>query len=113
VGERVYAIGAPEGLELTISEGLVSGLREYENVRVIQTSAAISHGSSGGGLFDVNGRLIGITTFSLKEGQNLNFALPGEWIQALLHTQPQQIRRPNLRIVREARRSGARLARKR
>jgi len=83
VGERVFAIGAPEGLELTMSEGLVSGLREYENAHLIQTSAAISPGSSGGGLFDAQGRLIGITTFFLKEGQNLNFALPGQWVQAL------------------------------
>jgi tetratricopeptide (TPR) repeat protein len=83
VGERVYAIGSPEGLELTLSEGLISGLREFEKVRLIQTSAAISPGSSGGGLFDVQGRLIGITTFYLKEGQNLNFALPGEWLLAL------------------------------
>jgi tetratricopeptide (TPR) repeat protein len=83
VGERVYAIGSPEGLELTLSEGLISGLREYEKAHIIQTSAAISPGSSGGGLFDVQGRLIGITTFYLKEGQNLNFALPGEWLLAL------------------------------
>ena len=83
VGERVYAIGAPEGLELTLSEGLVSGLREVDNARVIQTSAPVSHGSSGGGLFDSEGRLIGVTTFSLREGQNLNFALPGEWVLAL------------------------------
>src|SRR3989449_9719051 len=83
VGERVYTIGAPEGLELSLSEGLISGLREFEQVRLIQTSAAISPGSSGGGLFDNQGRLVGITTFFLKEGQNLNFALPGEWVQAL------------------------------
>ena len=83
VGEHVYAIGAPEGLELTLSEGLVSGLRDFDNMRVIQTSAPISHGSSGGGLFDSEGRLIGITTFFLKKGQNLNFALPGEWILGL------------------------------
>jgi hypothetical protein len=83
VGERVFAIGAPEGLELTMSEGLVSGMREYENAHVIQTSAAISPGSSGGGLFDVQGRLVAITTFFIKEGQNLNFALPGEWVQRL------------------------------
>jgi tetratricopeptide (TPR) repeat protein len=83
VGERVYAIGSPGGLEVTLSEGLVSGLRDFENVSVIQTSAAISHGSSGGGLFDSEGRLVGITTFFLKGGQNLNFALPGEWILAL------------------------------
>jgi S1-C subfamily serine protease len=83
VGERTYAIGAPEGLELTLSEGLVSGIREIDDVRVIQTSAPISHGSSGGGLFDSEGRLIGITTFFLREGQNLNFALPGEWVLEL------------------------------
>ena len=87
VGERVYAIGAPEGLELTLSEGLISGLREFEQVRLIQTSAAISPGSSGGGLFDAQGRLVGITTFFLQEGQNLNFALPGEWVQALAEHQ--------------------------
>jgi S1-C subfamily serine protease len=83
-GERVYAIGAPEGLELTFSEGVVSSLRETEGVHIIQTSAPISPGSSGGGLFDAQGNLIGITTFQLKEGQSLNFALPGEWVSALL-----------------------------
>jgi serine protease Do len=83
VGETVYAIGAPEGLELTISWGLISGLRDFDKGRVIQTSAAISPGSSGGGLFDAQGRLVGITTFYLKEGQSLNFALPAEWTVAL------------------------------
>lgn len=83
VGEKVYAIGSPEGLELTISEGLISGLREFDKGRVIQTSAAISPGSSGGGLFDAQGRLVGITTFYLKGGQSLNFALPAEWTLAL------------------------------
>lgn len=83
VGETVYAIGSPEGLELTISEGLISGLRDFDEGRVIQTSAAISPGSSGGGLFDAQGRLVGITTFYLEEGQSLNFALPAEWTVAL------------------------------
>jgi Flp pilus assembly protein TadD len=83
VGQRVYAIGAPEGLELTLSEGLISSLRLYEGSQYIQTSAAISHGSSGGGLFDDQGRLVGITTFQFVEGQNLNFALPVDWIGEL------------------------------
>lgn len=83
-GERVYAIGAPEGLELTFSEGVISALRETEGVRMIQTSAPISPGSSGGGLFDAQGNLVGITTFYLKEGQSLNFALPGEWVTTLV-----------------------------
>jgi Tfp pilus assembly protein PilF len=83
VGERVYSIGAAEGLELTMSEGIISGLRASEQSRLVQTSAAISPGSSGGGLFDTEGRLVGITTFFLKEGQNLNFALPADWVESL------------------------------
>ncbi len=83
VGQRVYAVGAPEGLELTISEGLVSSIREMDGAHYIQTSAPISSGSSGGGLFDVEGRLLGLTTFIIPEGQNLNFALPASWITEL------------------------------
>ena len=79
VGQRVYAIGTPEGFELTLSEGLVSGLREAAGGRYIQTTAPMSEGSSGGGLFDSEGRLIGITAFVFSAGQNLNFAAPVEW----------------------------------
>ena len=78
VGHRVYAIGTPEGFELTLSEGLISGLRESDVGRYLQISAPISEGSSGGGLFDDNGRLIGIVSFSFSAGQNLNFAAPVE-----------------------------------
>ena len=83
VGEVVYAIGAPKGLELTFSDGLISALRDFSEGLVIQTTAAISSGSSGGGLFDDRGRLVGITTSMLLEGQNLNFAVPGDWVLAL------------------------------
>lgn len=83
VGQRVYAVGAPKGFELTLSDGLISSLREFDGAQYIQTSAAISPGSSGGGLFDDLGELIGITTFYVSEGQNLNFALPVDWISEL------------------------------
>ena len=83
VGAKVYAIGAPKGLELTLSDGIVSSLREVEGGQYIQTTAAISPGSSGGGLFDENGALVGLTTFYLAEGQNLNFAVPVEWVKEL------------------------------
>lgn len=83
VGQRVYAIGAPEGLELTMTEGLISSLRDFDGSQYIQTSAPISQGSSGGGLFDSEARLIGITAFFIAEGQNLNFALPAAWIVEL------------------------------
>src|SRR5256885_4635020 len=83
VGDKVYALGTPQGLELSLSEGLISSLRDFDGARIIQTTAAISPGSSGGGLFDQNGRLVGITTFQSATGQNLNFAVPVSWIAAL------------------------------
>jgi S1-C subfamily serine protease len=78
VGERVFTIGSPQGLELSLAEGLVSSKRTVDAGRLIQTTAPISSGSSGGGLFDVHGHLIGITTFMLKNSQNLNFAIAAE-----------------------------------
>jgi S1-C subfamily serine protease len=78
VGERVFTIGSPSGLERTWGEGLISGLRRQGGVPYVQTTAPISQGSSGGGLFDVHGNLIGITSFLLQSGQQLNFALAAE-----------------------------------
>lgn len=78
VGERVFSIGAPHGLELSLAEGIVSSKRVEGKGRVFQTSAPISPGSSGGGLFDAQGNLIGITTFMIEGGQNLNFAIAAE-----------------------------------
>ena len=85
IGEDVYAVGAPEGLELSLSRGVVSQLRQLydgQTSPLVQTDAAISQGSSGGGLFDGNGKLVGITTFKWK-GESLNFALPVEWVEDL------------------------------
>jgi serine protease Do len=79
VGQKVYALGNPRGLELSLSDGLISALRrddDQRNLVLIQTTAPISRGSSGGGLFDSAGRLVGITTLVLEDAQNLNFAIP-------------------------------------
>lgn len=84
VGAKVYAIGAPSGLELTMSDGIVSNLREFDSGKHIQITAAISRGSSGGGLYDENGALVGLTSFYLAEGQSLNFAIPIDWVNDLL-----------------------------
>jgi S1-C subfamily serine protease len=78
VGERVYTVGSPSGLENTLGEGILSGLRKRAGVDLVQTSAPISPGSSGGGLFDRSGNLIGITTFLLRDTQNLNFAIAAD-----------------------------------
>jgi hypothetical protein len=87
VGQNVFAIGNPKGLELTMSAGLVSSLRRNPagQLVLIQTSAAISGGSSGGGLFDDQGRLVGLTTIGSVTGdaQNLNFAIPVQWVSEL------------------------------
>ncbi len=81
IGETVFAIGSPRGMELTISNGIVSGFREMKSgTKMVQTTAPFSPGSSGGGLFDDQGRLVGITTLIAKDSQNLNFAVSAQYI---------------------------------
>ena len=78
VGATVYAIGSPQGLRDTLSTGIVSaGRREVRpGVWFIQTTAAISGGSSGGPLLDTLGNAVGVIVASRTEGQSLNFAVP-------------------------------------
>ncbi len=76
VGEHVFAVGAPVGLEHTLTQGVISGLRNLGGRNLVQTDAPLSPGNSGGGLFDESGNLIGITTLASRAGiQNLNFAV--------------------------------------
>ena len=83
IGQRVYAIGSPLGLENTITDGIISGKRTHSGVRLIQTNAPISKGNSGGGLFNKQGSLLGITTFKRLEGESLNFAIDANYILSL------------------------------
>jgi hypothetical protein len=76
IGDRVVAIGNPRGLEGTVSEGIISSLRPTEDFKILQVTAPISPGSSGGPLFDADGRVIGVTTATIVGGQNLNLAVP-------------------------------------
>jgi cytochrome c-type biogenesis protein CcmH/NrfG len=82
VGEPVYAVGAPQGLELSLSDGIVSQLRG-SSPPIVQTTAAISPGSSGGGLFDSRAQLVGFTTLYIDGSQSLNFAMPVEWLAGI------------------------------
>lgn len=86
IGEEAIAVGNPKGMEHTVSSGLISAFRQDEGYRLIQTSAPISPGSSGGPLFDRYGRVIGITTAQLRgEGvQNLNFAVPINYVKPMI-----------------------------
>lgn len=83
VGESVVTIGNPRGLESTLSTGIVSGIRRIEGVTLIQTTTPISPGSSGGPLMSLDGKVIGITTFYLKESQNVNFAIAATGLDLL------------------------------
>jgi S1-C subfamily serine protease len=85
VGMRVYAIGTPRGLESTLSDGLLSAMRRDEEgqLRMLQTSAPVSAGSGGGGLFDAQGRLVGIMAGIQQDAQNLNFAIPAYLIKEI------------------------------
>ncbi len=82
VGEPLYAVGSPMGLELSLSDGLVAQLRGSKSP-IIQMTAPISPGSSGGGVFNAKGELVGISALYIAGGQNLNFALPIEWVEGL------------------------------
>lgn len=78
IGDPVYTLGNPQGLEGTFSEGRISSIREIPDIKgkVIQFTAAISHGSSGGALVNRSGQVIGIASQTRHDGQNLNFAIP-------------------------------------
>ncbi|MCC7242673.1 MAG: trypsin-like peptidase domain-containing protein [Acidobacteria bacterium] len=85
-GEEAIAIGNPQGLEHTVSVGVVSAYRQAEGYRLIQISVPISPGSSGGPLFNIKGEVIGITSAGVvAEGaQNLNFAVPIDYARPLI-----------------------------
>src|SRR5262249_6745935 len=76
IGSSIVVIGNPEGLEKSVSNGLVSGVRTYEGQKLFQISAPVSHGSSGGPVFDDHGEVIAVVCAALSDGQNLNFAIP-------------------------------------
>ncbi|MDR3600487.1 MAG: cell wall-binding repeat-containing protein [Desulfosporosinus sp.] len=79
IGDKIYTLGNPLGLEDTISDGLISTInRVIDGETYIQISAPISPGSSGGALINEQGEVIGITSAGLTDGQNLNFAIPYE-----------------------------------
>jgi hypothetical protein len=94
IGQHVVAIGSPLSLENTVSDGIVSALRSASDVdsklgaslRVFQTTAPVSPGSSGGALLNMQGEVIGVTSFGVAAGQNLNFVIPVSYAKPMLAT---------------------------
>jgi S1-C subfamily serine protease len=76
IGDTVYAVGSPLGLEGTFSQGIVSGYRTYEDAALMQITAPVSPGSSGGPVLDVAGTVVGVAVGTFTGGQSLNFAIP-------------------------------------
>jgi len=83
IGDKIIAIGNPRGLEGSVSTGIISGLRPVGDYIVYQITAPISPGSSGGPVFNSNGEVLGIATFTIQKSQNLNFAMPANLLTFL------------------------------
>ena len=93
VGEKIYAVGNPEGLEGTVSDGIISSIRDTGKNKWLQMTAAISPGSSGGAVLDNKGNVVGIATLAyyrvdpkakVNRAQNINFAVPSNYLRDLL-----------------------------
>jgi hypothetical protein len=91
VGEKIFAAGNPQGLSGTFSDGIVSSLRQFEKKELIQITAPISPGSSGGPIVNDKAELLGIAVGGFTDGQNLNFAIPSKFIDALFKNQKELI----------------------
>lgn len=101
VGSRIYTIGAPKGLDFSLSEGLVSQIRMVDGVEFYQISSPISPGDSGGPVLNERGEVIGIMSWRKANAENLGFAIPGSdllrlnasraptpWAQATIASRP-------------------------
>ena len=83
VGAPIYAVGNPRGLEGTFSQGIISSIRKVGTDKILQLTAPISPGSSGGPVLNDKGQVIGVSVATFRGGQNLNFAIPSNYLMAL------------------------------
>jgi serine protease Do len=85
VGQTVFAIGNPLGLERSLSQGVISTTqRSFDGLTYIQTDAAVNPGNSGGPLFNTRGEVVGITNMGIPFGEGLNFAIPTRYVKDFL-----------------------------
>jgi tetratricopeptide (TPR) repeat protein len=105
-GQRVFAVSNALGLGIGISEGVISGIRAFGPHSYVQFSAPVSPGSEGGALVDDEGRLVGVIDYRHRDGQNINFAAPGQWVleiegRNLASDERQQLRESAASAARE------------
>lgn len=84
VGSPIYAVGNPRGLEGTFSHGIISSVRKIGTDKLLQLTAPISPGSSGGPVLNDKGQVIGVSVATFRGGQNLNFAIPSNYVKKLM-----------------------------
>lgn len=84
IGTPIYAVGNPRGLEGTFSQGIISGIRKVGTDKILQLTAPISPGSSGGPVLNNKGQVIGVSVATFRGGQNLNFAIPSDYLKKLM-----------------------------
>ena len=93
VGQHVVAVGNPHGLANSVSDGIISAVRQEDGARLLQITAPISPGSSGGPLLNDGGEVIGVTQATV-EGQNLNFAVPANYLKPMVRFLNRSTMRP-------------------
>jgi serine protease Do len=86
IGDRVYVMGNPMGMSGTFADGLLSAMRPVQGTQMLQISAPISPGSSGGPVMNDHGEVIGVATMIVVGGQNLSLAVPSRYVRPLLLT---------------------------
>lgn len=100
VGEPVVVVGSPLGLDATVTAGILSAIRESgKGFEILQTDAAVNHGNSGGPLVTANGLAVGVVSSILRSdlAQGLNFAIPANYVRALLNSLHQPITLDDMR----------------
>jgi hypothetical protein len=91
-GENIFAIGSPVGLSKTITEGIVSSIRNFKDKKLLQITTPISHGSSGSPILNESGKLVGVAVGGIEEGNNIGFCIPSTLVNSLIDFREQYTR---------------------